>query len=159
MKCPFCGHLEHKVLDSRIARNFTAVRRRRECLNCERRFTTFEEVEVARLFVVKRDGSREEFSADKLVKSMSIACRKRDISLDILKDVAIKIERQFQQESEGEVSSLEIGEQVLKELFRLDTVAYVRFASVYKEFETVSDFDSILARVRKEPSIPLAETF
>lgn len=151
MQCPYCGHLEHKVLDSRVARANSAIRRRRECLQCERRFSTYEEVEIARVFVVKKDGSREEFSGDKLVKSMSIACRKRDVSLDLLKTVASKIERQLQQDFDGEVSSLVIGDRVLEELFLLDSVAYVRFASVYKAFETVSDFDSILTGVRNAP--------
>lgn len=154
MQCPYCGHLEHKVLDSRVARANSAIRRRRECLNCERRFSTYEEVELTKVFVVKRDGSREEFSVEKLVKSMSIACRKRDVSLEILKSVATRIEQQLQQEFEGEASSLEIGNRVLQELFLLDSVAYVRFASVYKEFETVADFDSILAGVRKSPQFP-----
>lgn len=148
MKCPYCGHLDHRVLESRTARNETAIRRRRECLNCERRFTTFEQAEAIPVFVIKRDGSREEFRSDKCVQSMRIACFKRDVGIEHLLSAARRIEAEVQEEFVGEVPSSEIGDRVLRELFLLDTVAYVRFASVYKQFETISDFEGIIAGVR-----------
>jgi len=144
MKCPFCGGEDQRVLDSRPAREGEAIRRRRECVACNRRFTTFEEPERPRLFVVKRDGTREEFSRDKCLNSMLVACRKRRIGVDILRPSVEKIERDLFQEFEDEITSKCIGEKVLNELFAIDSVAYVRFASVYKEFETVSDFKRIV---------------
>jgi len=149
MKCPFCGSEDQRVLDSRPAREGEAIRRRRECVECNRRFTTFEEPERPRLFVVKRDGSREDFSRDKCLNSMLIACRKRRISVDILRSSVEKIERDLFQEFEDEITSQCIGEKVLNELFAIDSVAYVRFASVYKEFETVSDFQLIIDSVKQ----------
>jgi transcriptional repressor NrdR len=144
VKCPFCGNEDQKVLDSRPAREGEAIRRRRECVGCNRRFTTFEEPERPRLFVEKRDGSREEFDRDKCLKSMLIACRKRGISVDILRASVERIERDLFQEFEDEAPTTTIGEKVLQELFAIDSVAYVRFASVYKEFETVKDFQKVI---------------
>ena len=156
MKCPFCGNEDQKVLDSRPAREGEAIRRRRECVGCNRRFTTFEEPERPRLFVEKRDGSREEFDRDKCLKSMLIACRKRGISVDILRASVERIERDLFQEFEDEAPTTQIGDKVLTELFSIDSVAYVRFASVYKQFDTVSDFQHIIDSVTNgetEPSI------
>jgi transcriptional repressor NrdR len=150
MRCPFCGYIDQKVLDSRPAREGEAIRRRRECLGCNRRFTTFEEPEKPRLFVVKRDGSREEFSRDKCLNSMLIACRKRPVSVDTLKGAVGHIERDLFQEFEDEAPTSAIGERVMNELRRIDQVAYVRFASVYREFETVSDFRAIVDAVHGE---------
>ena len=144
MKCPFCGNEDQKVLDSRPAREGEAIRRRRECVGCNRRFTTFEEPERPRLFVEKRDGSREEFDRDKCLKSMLIACRKRGISVDILRASVERIERDLFQEFEDEAPTTQIGDKVLTELFSIDSVAYVRFASVYKQFDTVSDFKQVI---------------
>lgn len=144
MKCPFCGNEDQRVLDSRPAREGEAIRRRRECVGCNRRFTTFEEPERPRLFVEKRDGTREEFDRDKCLKSMLIACRKRGISVDILRASVERIERDLFQEFEDEVPTQAIGEKVLQALFAIDSVAYIRFASVYKEFETVSDFKQVI---------------
>ncbi len=149
MKCPFCGSEEQKVLDSRPARDGEAIRRRRECVGCNRRFTTFEEPERPRLFVEKRDGTREEFDRDKCLKSMLIACRKRNISVDILRASVERIERDLFQEFDEEVPTQAIGEKVLQALFAIDSVAYVRFASVYKEFNTITDFQSIIDSVTK----------
>ena len=149
MRCPFCGFEDQKVLDSRPAKEGLAIRRRRECIACSRRFTTFEEPERPRLFVVKRDGTREEFDKEKVFESMRIACRKRPVSMDTLRSAAERIERDLFQEFEDETRSIAIGEQVMKELRLIDTVAYVRFASVYREFETVADFTSLVDAVRK----------
>ena len=153
MRCPFCGFIDQKVLDSRPAREGDAIRRRRECLGCGRRFTTFEGPERPRLFVIKRGGSREEFSRDKCLSSMLIACRKRPIPIDLLRDAVEHIERDLFQEFEDEVPTRAIGERVMRELQALDTVAYVRFASVYREFETVQDFARIVHEVGDESAV------
>jgi transcriptional repressor NrdR len=150
MRCPFCGFIDQKVLDSRPAREGDAIRRRRECLGCGRRFTTFEEPERPRLFVVKRGGAREEFSRDKCMSSMIIACRKRPVSVEELRAAVERIERDLFQEFEDEVPTKAIGEKVMRELSAIDTVAYVRFASVYREFDTVHDFASIVKEVGDE---------
>jgi transcriptional repressor NrdR len=151
MLCPYCGHSEQRVLDSRPAREGEAIRRRRECEKCGRRFTTFEEPERTRLFVIKRDGSRAEFSRDKVLAGMIVACHKRPVSIEQLREAAEKIERDLFQEFETEVPSTEIGERVVESLRRIDTVAFVRFASVYREFQTVSDFREIVESCREEP--------
>lgn len=144
MKCPFCGHEEQRVLDSRPARDGEAIRRRRECACCERRFTTFEEPERPRLFVVKRGGDRQEFSREKVLTSMLIACRKRPVQIEALRSAAERIEQDLFQQFDDEVPSRAIGDAVLSELRRFDIVAFVRFASVYQEFKTVHDFRAIL---------------
>jgi transcriptional repressor NrdR len=144
MRCPFCGFIDQKVLDSRPARDGEAIRRRRECSGCGRRFTTFEEPERPRLFVIKRDGSRSEFDRDKTLRSMLIATRKRRIPIEDLKEAVERIERDLHHCFEEEVPTHEIGERVLGELWKIDTVAYIRFASVYREFETVKDFEEML---------------
>lgn len=144
MLCPFCGCIDQKVLDSRPAREGDAIRRRRECLRCNRRFTTFEEPERPRLFVIKRAGDREEFSREKCMSSMLIAARKRPVSVEQLRDAAERIERDLFQEFEDEVSTSAIGERVIRELHTLDAVAYVRFASVYREFQTLADFKAMI---------------
>jgi transcriptional repressor NrdR len=151
MHCPYCGHSEQKVLDSRPAREGEAIRRRRECEACGRRFTTFEEPERPRLFVVKRDGARQEFSKEKVLAGMLVACHKRPVSVEALREAAASIERDLFQEFEDEVPSTEIGERVVEKLRQMDTVAFVRFASVYREFETVSDFREIVESCRDEP--------
>ncbi len=150
MRCPFCGFIDQKVLDSRPARDGEAIRRRRECIGCGRRFTTFEEPETPRLFVVKRSGSREEFSRDKVLRSMLVACRKRRIPIEDLKEGVERIERDLYHRFEDEIPAPDIGERVLKELGQIDTVAYVRFASVYREFETVADFERTLNQLQVE---------
>jgi len=149
MHCPFCGYIDQKVLDSRPARDGEAIRRRRECMGCGRRFTTFEEPERPRLFVIKRGGSRQEFSRDKVLSSMVLACRKRPVDVETLRDASERVERDLFQEYEEEVPSNAIGHRVLKELREVDTVAYVRFASVYFEFDTVADFEEIISSVQQ----------
>jgi len=149
MHCPFCGYIDQRVLDSRPARDGEAIRRRRECIGCGRRFTTFEEPERPRLFVIKRGGSRQEFSRDKVLSSMVLACRKRPVDVETLRDASERVERDLFQEYDEEVPSNVIGRRVLKELREVDTVAYVRFASVYFEFNTVADFEEIISSVQE----------
>jgi transcriptional repressor NrdR len=147
MKCPYCGFTDQKVLDSRVAKEGDAIRRRRECISCGRRFTTYEAPERPRLYVVKRGGHREEFDREKVLNSMLVACGKRPVPVETVRDAAARIERDCFQELEDEVASTNIGEKVMRELMSIDTVAYVRFASVYKEFATISDFRRIVEEV------------
>lgn len=153
MRCPFCGYEDLKVLDSRPVPDGEAIRRRRECLSCARRFTTVERAERPRLFVVKRDGTREEFSREKVFDSMRIACRKRPISVETLRDAVARIERDLFREFDDELASKEVGGRVMRELSTIDTVAYVRFASVYQEFETVADFAQLVEKVQREEAL------
>jgi transcriptional repressor NrdR len=156
MRCPFCGFDDQKVLDSRPARDGEAIRRRRECLNCERRFTTFEAPERPRLLVVKRDGSRTDFNKDKVLHSMLLAARKRPVPADVLRAAVERVERGLFDSFDDEVPTSAIGQRVLQELAEIDVVAYVRFASVYQEFETLQDFIEIIDHVMatNERSIP-----
>jgi transcriptional repressor NrdR len=153
MRCPFCGFIDQKVLDSRPSRDGEAIRRRRECMGCGRRFTTFEQPESPRLFVIKRGGSREEFNPDKVLNSMLVACRKRRIAVEDLKEAVERIERDLHQNFDDEVPSSQIGERVLGELLKIDSVAYVRFASVYKDFETLADFGEMVESVGMLPLV------
>jgi transcriptional repressor NrdR len=150
MQCPYCGYIDLKVIDSRPALDGDAIRRRRECTQCNQRFTTYERVEKPRLFVVKRDGSREEFSREKLLKSMLIASRKRDLSVEVLQAAVERIEGRLYGDGPHEVPTDAIGESVLQELRTLDPVAYIRFASVYRQFHTVEDFLAIVRDVRSQ---------
>ena len=150
MQCPFCGYIDQKVLDSRPARDGEAIRRRRECLSCGRRFTTFEEPERPRLFVIKRGGSRQEFNRDKVLSSMLLACHKRPIDVETLRDASERVERDLFQEFDEEVPSTAIGQRVMQQLLNVDPVAYVRFASVYREFTTIEDFKEIVDSVGRE---------
>lgn len=140
MKCPFCGHQDHKVVDSRAGAEGLAIRRRRECLACGKRFTTYEHVEEQRLMVIKKDGRREPFDRQKLLSGFLKACEKRPISMDELERVVDEIERDLSQGAQREVSSTEIGERVMRRLHTMDPVAYVRFASVYREFKDAEQF-------------------
>ncbi|MGV3614371.1 MAG: transcriptional regulator NrdR [Fimbriimonas sp.] len=153
MRCPFCGYDDLKVLDSRPVPDGETIRRRRECLSCARRFTTVERAERPRLFVVKRDGGREEFNREKAFESMRIACRKRPVSIETLREAVGRIERDLFQEVEDEVTTKEVGGRVMRELSTIDTVAYVRFASVYQEFETVADFAAMVEKVQQEEAL------
>lgn len=138
MRCPKCGHLDDKVLDSRSAREGASIRRRRQCLACEHRFTTYEEIVKDELRVIKRDGRREEFSRLKLERGLMRACEKRPLSADQIHDLVDQIIESF--EGENEVTSDRIGQSVMSRLHRLDEVAYVRFASVYRRFADVNQF-------------------
>ncbi|MCM8784723.1 MAG: transcriptional regulator NrdR [Candidatus Omnitrophica bacterium] len=140
MKCPYCGYLKDKVLDSREREDGMTVRRRRICLKCKRRFTTYEEIELKPIIVVKKDGRRESFNREKLRIGIQKACEKRPISIDEINRVVEDIEKELRQKYENEVSSKEIGKCVIKKLKKLDKVAYIRFASVYQEFENIEQF-------------------
>lgn len=140
MKCPFCGHDEDKVIDSRPAEDGAAIRRRRECLGCGSRFTTYEKIETLPLLVIKKDGTREPFNRDKLLKGLLKACEKRPVSNDQLMQLLTCVEGQIQNSLNREISSQEIGELVMKKLKEIDEVAYVRFASVYRQFKDVNSF-------------------
>ena len=140
MKCPFCSDLENKVMDSRLTNDGLAVRRRRECLECKKRFTTYERVEEVNFLVVKKDGSKEVFDKGKLIHGMLKACEKRPITVDVIEGFISNLEREFQERGDKEISSTEIGERVIRKLYELDEVAYVRFASVYKDFSELGDF-------------------
>jgi len=140
MKCPFCGHLEDKVIDSRAAGTGEVIRRRRECEACNRRFTTYERVEDVLPTVVKKDGRREPFDRQKLVRGLRIACSKRPVSVERVEAVADAIEREVQEAERREVLASELGDRVMNHLRTLDEVAYVRFASVYRSFRDVDEF-------------------
>ena len=147
MKCPFCGYSESKVIDSRPAEEGTTIRRRRECLDCQRRFTTYEIVERMPLVVIKRDGSRQSFDKMKLINGMLRACEKRPVSLNQLEQIADEIEQELQSGLEREISTVNIGEMVMSRLKDVDEVAYVRFASVYRSFKDINTFMDELAKL------------
>jgi len=140
MKCPFCGHLEDKVVDSRATQEESAVRRRRECLKCGKRFTTYEYVEEISLMVIKKDGRREPFDRKKVLSGVIRACEKRPVGIETMEDIVTQVERAIQKKSDREVLSSRIGELVMEKLKTLDDVAYVRFASVYRQFKDVGQF-------------------
>lgn len=144
MLCPFCGHLEDKVVDSRESKEGDSIRRRRECLNCGRRFTSYERIDEIPYMVVKKDGRREAYDRNKILGGLRRACEKRPISVSQLESIADQIERVVQDSADREVSTSEIGKIIMRRLKALDKVAYVRFASVYLEFEDVSEFMSEL---------------
>lgn len=149
MRCPYCGSTEDKVLDSRESQSGDAVRRRRECKSCGRRFTTFEQIEVRELYVVKRSGRREPFMRDKVLQGMRIACKGRPVSTETLEEAAADIERMLLNRLEQEVPSQDIGDMVMERLRVIDQVAYVRFASVYRQFEDATQFREIVNRLRR----------
>ena len=140
MKCPFCGHLGDKVVDSRESREGDVIRRRRECLECGRRFTSYERIDEIPYMVVKKDGSRERFERQKVLTGMLKACEKRPVSVSALEAIADRIEAALQDRADKEMSTAEIGATVMQELKQLDKVAYVRFASVYRHFRDIGEF-------------------
>ena len=144
MKCPFCGHAENKVIDSRISKDGKAIRRRRECLGCQRRFTTYEFVEDILPMVVKKDGRRESFDRMKIRNGVTKACEKRPISMESIEKIVENVEQACQEFQGEEIPSTVIGEKIMSELKTLDGVAYVRFASVYRQFRDVGEFMSEL---------------
>ena len=147
MKCPFCGFLESKVIDSRPADESTSIRRRRECLACKKRFTTYETIESLPLVVIKRDGSRQTFDKAKLINGMVRACDKRKIPLPVLEQIADEIEQELQGALDREVTTEEVGEMVMRRLKNVDEVAYVRFASVYRQFKDIYTFMQELTKL------------
>lgn len=150
MKCPYCDHPESKVIDSREAKNGLTIRRRRECLTCKKRFTTYEKIEEIPYMVVKKDGKRHRFDSQKIMQGLLKACEKRPIPVSKLEEIVEEIEANLQERPEKEISTIEIGQFVMEKLKALDKVAYVRFASVYREFKDVSEFKKVLEKLLKE---------
>ena len=147
MRCLFCGHTESKVIDSRQADDGTTIRRRRECLECGKRFTTYEKIESIPIVVVKKDGTRESFDREKIINGLLRACEKRPVSLNEIEGVVDEIEGKLYNLLEREVSSEKIGEMVMEKLQKLDDIAYVRFASVYRQFKDINSFMDELAKI------------
>jgi transcriptional repressor NrdR len=144
MKCPFCAEIENKVIDSRLSKDGNVIRRRRECLLCNRRFTTYEHIEEIPIMIVKKDGRREVFLREKVRAGIQQACQKRNISMDVIDEFVDNLARDLRETGKKEIPSHKIGEMVMEALHKLDDVAYVRFASVYREFKDVNDFVSEL---------------
>lgn len=150
MKCPYCGSEDGKVIDSRPAEDNTAIRRRRECLSCMRRFTTYETLETISLAVIKSDNSRQPYNRTKILRGIIRACEKRQVSLPQMEKIADNVESELYQSMEKEVTSTEIGEKVMKHLKEVDEVAYVRFASVHRHFSDIETFMEELQKMIKE---------
>ncbi|BBO60099.1 transcriptional regulator NrdR [Mycoavidus sp. B2-EB] len=149
MRCPFCRHEDTQVADSRLAEDGAAIRRRRRCPGCDKRFTTYERVELALPAVVKKEGSRVEFDRHKIAASMQLALRKRPVSAEAVDDAIARIEYQLLSAGEREIHSDKLGELVMHELRQLDKIAYVRFASVYRSFEDVSEFQQVIKEIKQ----------
>ena len=150
MKCPACSNMENKVIDSRMNKEGDIIRRRRECLSCGDRFTTYERLEKSLPFVVKKDGRREEFNREKILDGVKKACQKRPISIEKMEALVDRVEQYFVDLGEKEISAVSIGEKVVKEIYYLDDVAYVRFASVYRSFKDVNEFMVELKEVLRD---------
>lgn len=150
MKCPYCGYAESKVVDSRPADDGTSIRRRRECLSCAKRFTTYETVESLPMVVVKKDGSRQSFDRSKVLSGMIRACEKRPVPLAELERIAGEVEQELQNGLDREITTEHIGELVMEKLRNLDQVAYVRFASVYRQFKDIDTFMAELSKLLAE---------
>ena len=140
MRCPACSNLENKVIDSRLNKEGNSTRRRRECLSCQERFTTYERIEKTLPYLIKKDGRREEFSREKILAGVKKACQKRPVSIQQMELLVDRVEQYCQELGEKEISAMVAGEKVVKELYNLDDVAYVRFASVYRSFKDVNEF-------------------
>ena len=150
MKCPFCDHEESKVIDSRESKKGLSIRRRRECLSCKRRFTTYEKIEEIPYMVVKKDGTRQPFDSQKLLRGLLKACEKRPIPISQVEEIVEEIESRLHERADKEIKASEIGQFVMDRLKELDKVAYVRFASVYREFRDVMEFKQELESLLKE---------
>ena len=154
MRCPFCSQTENRVINSRLVKESNAIRRRRECLSCRKRFTTYERIEESLPLVIKRDDRREPFDREKILSGIQRACEKRPISISTIEKIVGRIEQHYQDKGDREIESTDVGERVMAELHDLDAVAYVRFASVYRQFRDLSDFHSeleeMLSRKEKE---------
>ena len=144
MKCPYCGEIDNKVIDSRLSKDASVIRRRRECIVCTRRFTTYEHIEEIPIMIVKKDGRREVFNRDKVRAGLKKACQKRNISINVIEEFIDDLERDLRETGEKEIPASFLGEKIMTMLHDLDDVAYVRFASVYREFKDVNDFVSEL---------------
>lgn len=150
MKCPFCGNSSNKVVDKRETDDDTATRRRRECLKCKKRFTSYERIEALDIYIVKKDGRREQYESEKLRKGLIKACQKRPVSLEDVNKVVTSIEARLKEKNKSEIPSKIVGELIMKALKKLDKVAYIRFASVYREFEDLSEFKAELKKLDKK---------
>ena len=149
MKCPYCAQIDNKVIDSRLSKDGRTIRRRRECVACERRFTTYEKLEEVLPMVVKKDGRREPFNRDKIIEGMKKSCQKRSISITKIEEFVDSLEIYFQELGKREVDSKEVGERVINTLKDWDEVAYVRFASVYRQFKDINEFMAELEVILK----------
>jgi len=149
MKCPYCGHTQSEVVETRDNQELGIIRRRRACLNCTKRFTTYERIENVHLYVIKKDGRREQFDRDKVTRGMMTACEKTKVSVDTIEKIVTDIERELRNRDSVEVKSKDIGEMIAKRLKKLDKVAYIRFASVFKRFVDVEDFEREVNRLIK----------
>ncbi len=150
MKCPYCAVIDNKVIDSRLSKDGRTIRRRRECLECSRRFTTYEKLEDVLPMVVKKDGRREPFSRDKIIAGIRLSCQKRPISMTQIEEFVDSLEGYFQELGKKEIQSAEVGEKVINELKAWDEVAYVRFASVYRRFKDISQFMAELEEILQD---------
>ena len=148
MQCPFCGHPQSSVLESRDSEDNEVTRRRRECEKCHKRFTTYERIEGPQLIVIKRDGSRENFDREKIRRGIGRALEKRSVSTDLVENIIDEVEKEMLKKKGSEISSRLIGNAVLKQLKRIDKVAYVRFASVYLDFDDIEDFTSLVREIK-----------
>ncbi len=149
MKCPYCSRIDNRVIDSRLSKDGRMIRRRRECLGCERRFTTYEKLEEMLPMIVKKDGRREPFSREKIIGGIGKACQKRPISMTIIEEFVDSLEQYFQEMGKKEIESSEVGERVINQLKEWDEVAYVRFASVYRQFKDINEFMAELEDILK----------
>ncbi len=154
MKCPGCSGMENKVIDSRLNKEETVIRRRRECLSCSVRFTTYEKLERSLPLLIKKAGRREEFDREKIIDGVKKACQKRPVSIKDIEDLVDRVEQYVQELGEKEVSAVKVGEKVISEIYNLDDVAYVRFASVYRSFKDVNEFMVELKEVLKDKQNP-----
>jgi len=152
MKCPFCGNLDTKVIDSRLIDNGKSIRRRRECINCRKRFNTFEKVETISFMVVKKDNSRQNYDRAKLLSGIKRACVKRPVAYEKMESMAVSIENDIMKKGINEIKSTVIGDMILEQLKSVDEVAYVRFASVYKRFNDIESFVEELDKLKNEMS-------
>lgn len=140
MKCPFCGNLQDKVVDSRACKDGAAIRRRRQCIGCDKRYTTYEYIESFQTQVIKKDRRREQYDRNKLINGIIIACKKRPVSMEKINQIADRVEALIESKNKKEIESIEIGKLIMKELFDVDQIAYIRFASVYREFKSADEF-------------------
>lgn len=147
MKCPFCGEIDSKVLDSRSTENGVSIRRRRECLSCGKRFTSYEKVEEMPIMVIKKDGSRQAFNRNKVINGLLRACEKRPVSMDTIDNIVYELETAIYNSLEREITSVEIGEKVLQKLKKIDDVAFIRFASVYRDFKDIKTFSDEIKKL------------
>jgi transcriptional repressor NrdR len=150
MKCPFCGNLDSKVIDSRLTEDNESIRRRRECENCSKRFTTYERLETQPIIVIKKDGTRQPFDHNKILGGLIRACIKRNIGIEVLKKIADDTELEIRNSTSFEITSSAIGDLVLRRLKKLDKVAYIRFASVYKHFDDIEEFTKELEELHEK---------